>query len=80
MKALNISLPDALKAYLKDQADQRSFGTQSEYVQELIRKDQDQSRLRTLLLEGAASASGELVDREYFDALRDRVRLHYASK
>jgi len=38
-------------------------------VRELIRNDQDRLRLRSLLLEGAASAPSEPADPAYFDAL-----------
>jgi len=62
------------------QVAERGFGTHSEYVRELIRKDQDRSRLRNLLLEGGTSPAGEPVDAAYFDALRDRVRRHPTSR
>ena len=80
MGTMNISLPDNLKAYVDEQVAQRGFGTHSEYVHELIRKDQDRNRLRSLLLEGAASEPCEPADAAYFDALRDRVRRHTAGK
>lgn len=76
MGTMNISLPDTLKAYVDDQVAQRGFGTHSEYVRELIRKDQDRSHLRSLLLEGANSTLGEPADAVYFDKLRKRVRSH----
>lgn len=53
---------------------QRGYGTSSEYVRELIRKDQDRLQLRNLLLAGAASVSAAPADARYFDGLRDRVR------
>lgn len=71
---MNISLPDALKAFVDEQVDQRGYGTSSEYVRELIRKDQDRQRLRGLLLAGAASAPSDPADDSYFDSLRTRVR------
>ncbi|MCY1278431.1 putative addiction module antidote protein [compost metagenome] len=74
MSTMNISLPDALKRFVDDQVSQRGFGTSSEYVRELIRKDQDRQRLRNLLLEGAASAPAAPADETYFAALRNRVR------
>jgi antitoxin ParD1/3/4 len=40
----------------------------------LIRRDQDRSRLRNVLLEGAASTPGKPMDDRYFDALRHRVQ------
>lgn len=71
---MNISLPDSLKSFVDEQVSERGYGTSSEYVRELIRKDQDRQRLRGLLLAGAASAPAAPADAAYFDALRDRVR------
>ena len=71
---MNISLPDTLKSFVDEQVSQGSYGTSSEYVRELIRKDQDRLHLRGLLLAGAASAPAAPVDPAYFEGLRDRVR------
>jgi antitoxin ParD1/3/4 len=71
---MNISLPDSLKAFVDEQVTCRGFGTSSEYVRELIRKDQDRLHLRGLLLEGANSKSTAPADAVYFASLRDRVR------
>ncbi len=74
MSTMNISLPDAMKSFVDDQVNQRGYGTSSEYVRDLIRKDQDRLQLRDLLLAGAASAPTAAVDAAYFDGLRERVR------
>ena len=74
MSTMNISLPDALKSFVDDQVEQRGYGTSSEYVRDLIRKDQERTHLRQLLLEGAASASAGPADSAYFDKLRKRTR------
>ena len=50
MSTMNISLPDTLKSFVDEQVHQGSYGTSSEYVRELIRKDQDRLHLRGLLL------------------------------
>lgn len=71
---MNISLPDTLKSFVDEQVNQGSYGTSSEYVRELIRKDQDRLHLRGLLLAGAASAPAAPADSAYFEGLRDRVR------
>ena len=71
---MNISLPETLKDFVDDQVRRRGYGTSSEYVRELIRNDADRLRLRSLLLEGAASDSSPPADVNYFDGLRDRVR------
>ena len=74
MSTMNISLPDALKSFVDEQVSQRGYGTSSEYVRELIRKDQDRLQLRDLLLAGAASSPAAPADARYFDHLRTRVR------
>jgi antitoxin ParD1/3/4 len=74
MSTMNISLPEGLKAFVDEQVDQRGYGTSSEYVRELIRRDQDRVGLRSLLLAGATSAPGAPVNDAYFEGLRERVR------
>lgn len=70
---MNISLPDTLKSFIDEQVNQRGYGTSSEYVRELIRKDQERQQLRGLLLAGAASPPAAAADASYFDSLRNRV-------
>ena len=41
MTTMNISLPETLKSFVDGQVVERGYGTSSEYVRELIRKDQD---------------------------------------
>jgi len=71
---MNISLPEALKSFVDEQVAGRGYGTSSEYVRELIRKDQDRQRLRRLLLDGAESERGAPADAAYFETLRRRAR------
>jgi antitoxin ParD1/3/4 len=71
---MNISLPDTLKSFVDEQVSQGCYGTSSEYVRELIRRDQDRLQLRSLLLAGVASAPTAPADPAYFEGLRDRVR------
>jgi antitoxin ParD1/3/4 len=76
MSTMNISLPDSLKDFVDEQVTQRGYGTSSEYVRELIRKDADRLHLRGLLLEGGASGPGNPVNAAYFESLKKRVRRH----
>lgn len=74
MTTMNISLPETLKAFVDTQVSNGGYGTSSEYVRELIRKDQDRSRLRELLLDGARSEPVGEFDKTYFDRLRSVIK------
>ena len=74
MTTMNISLPEMRRSFVDDQVGTRGYSTSSEYICELIRKDQDRQRLRHLLLDGAASPPAVAVDSDYFDRLRKTVR------
>jgi hypothetical protein len=46
MSTMNVSLPDNLRSCVEEQVAARGYGTSSEYVRDLIRKDQDREKLR----------------------------------
>ena len=73
MSTMNISLPASLKSFVDRQVAERDYGTSSEYVRELIRRDRDREELRGLLRAGAASPQGAPIDTAYFEALRKRA-------
>lgn len=73
MGTMNISLPDNLREFVDEQVANAGYGTSSEYVRELIRREQDRSNLRALLLAGAASAVTGAADEHYFESLHDRA-------
>lgn len=55
MPAMNISLPEALRAFVEGQIAQRRYGTTSEYIRDLIRREGlQQSRVR-----GCLASSGD---------------------
>ncbi len=72
MSTMNVSLPDELKSYVDDQVGAGAYGSTSEYVRDLIRRDMDRQHLRRLLLAGATSEVGPVADDGYFAALRRR--------
>jgi len=76
---MNISLPDELRDLVEEQV-KRGYGTSSEYVRELIRRDQDRLSLRNLLLAGAASPPAPPADGTYFKGLRNRLRAERATR
>ena len=70
---MNISLPDRLKTFLETQVADLGYGTSSEYVRDLIRKEKDRSYLRALVLEGFVSEPTALADDVFFTELRDQI-------
>lgn len=73
MSTMNVSLPDDLQAFVDAQVTECGYGTNSDFLRELIRRDRDRLRLRDLLLAGAASALGAPADADYFEGLRADV-------
>ncbi len=74
MSTMNISMPESLRSFVDSQVTDGDYGSSSEYMRELLRKEQDRVRLRELLLEGAASPLSEHVwDEEYFENVRKRA-------
>ncbi len=71
---MNISLPGTLKSLVDEQVSQRGYGTSSEYVRELIRRDHDRLHLRNLLLLGAGSKAAAPANQAYFISPRARVQ------
>jgi antitoxin ParD1/3/4 len=73
MSTMNVSLPEDLKAFVDRQVDGGGYGSTSEFVRDLLRREQDRQRLRNLLLDGAESPTGPAADLAYFRSLRDRI-------
>ena len=74
VSTMNVSLPHELREFVDGRVDHGGYGSTSEYVRDLIRRDQDREQLRRVLLDGASSAPGPVADDAYFEALRDRIR------
>jgi len=73
MSTMNVSLPDELKTFVEGQVDCGQYGSSSECDRVLIRRDQDRTRLRNLLLDGASSAHARAADADYVTRLRGRT-------
>ena len=75
MATMNVSLPDDLKSFVDKQVAGR-YSTSSEYVRELIRREQDKQKLRDLLMEGASSPPAGPADEAWFESLRQHAIKH----
>ena len=74
MATMNVSLPESMKAWVEQQTRDGRYGNASDYVRELIRKDQDRraaiETLQAAITEGLES--GEPGD---FDASDFKLRM-----
>ena len=83
MTTMNVSLPEKLKEYVDVRVETGGYGTASEYVRDLIRKDSERQqkerneRLDALILEGLKSleeeGTFEITD-DYWDEMRTRIK------
>jgi len=67
MATMNVSLPDAMKAWVEGRAETGRFSNASDYVRDLIRRDQERAdkiaAMQRLVSEGLASGvSGRSFD------------------
>lgn len=72
MPSTKIALPEALKSRVDLQVATKGAG--SEVAREPVSKDQGVQRLRTMILDGAASPVVALADDAYLENLREVVR------
>ena len=74
MSTMNISLPETLRSFVDSQVSDGAYGSSSEYMRDLLRKEQDRVRLRKLILDGLESELiDEPMDEQYFDKFRKRI-------
>ncbi len=82
MATMNISLPDAMKAWAETQAETGRYSNTSDYVRDLIRRDQERAdkiaALQTKIDEGRASgispySVSEIFERARADAAKRKV-------
>ena len=81
MATMNVSLPDPMKAWVEGQTKSGRYSNASDYVRDLIRRDQDRqtaiAELQKLVDEGLASGPAQKFEMEAFLA---RKREDHASK
>lgn len=74
MTTMNVSLPEDLKSFVDSQVNDGNYGSTSEYVRNLIRRDHGRLQLRNALIEGARSPVATNADSDYFAALRTQAQ------
>ncbi len=66
MATMNVSLPDPMKAWVERQAESGRYGNASDYIRDLIRKDQERiaafDQLQAAITQGIESGPPEPFD------------------
>jgi antitoxin ParD1/3/4 len=73
---MSFALPEELRNYVDQRVRSGSYGNASEYLRELIRRDQDEQakkRLRELIEQGLESGPGRTLNRRVSAELRKRA-------
>ena len=77
---VNISLPETIKEFIDTKLRAGAFNSTSEYVIELIRRDQitmAEAQLRDMLLAGINSGPSVRADAAFFERIRERAIPNY---
>ncbi len=79
MATMNVSLPDAMKDWVESQARTGRYSNASDYVRDLIRRDQDRANgvahMQRLVDEALASGVGTRSMAELLDVARAEAKL-----
>ena len=73
---MSFALPEAMREYIDERVRSGSYGNTSEYLRELIRRDQQEQarrRLRDLITEGLASGEGRELSDELIADLKQQA-------
>jgi antitoxin ParD1/3/4 len=73
---MSFALPESMRTYIDERVQSGQYGNTSEYLRDLIRRDQDEQakqRLRDLITEGLESGPGRPLNRRTTAELRDRA-------
>ena len=73
---MSFALPESLRAYIDERVQSGQYGNTSEYLRDLVRRDQDdqaKKRMRELIMAGLESGPGRPLNRRVAAELRDRA-------
>ncbi|WP_419838838.1 type II toxin-antitoxin system ParD family antitoxin [Candidatus Poriferisodalis sp.] len=73
---MSFALPESMRSYIDDRVRGGDYGNTSEYLRDLIRRDQQSEaarRLRLLIADGLESGEGRPLTSDVVDELRTRA-------
>ncbi|SEQ13102.1 antitoxin ParD1/3/4 [Devosia sp. YR412] len=78
MATMNISLPDQMKQWVEEQVATGRYGNSSDYVRDLVRRDQERAearqKLQDMVDEALASGRVEITRDELLERVMSRAR------
>jgi antitoxin ParD1/3/4 len=75
MATMNVSLPDKMKQWVEDQVASGRYGNSSDYVRDLVRRDQERAEAREKLQQMVDDALASGISDMGRDELLARMRL-----
>lgn len=75
MATMNISLPEAMKTWVEDQVSTGRYGNSSDYVRDLVRRDQERAEAREKLQQMVDDALASGISTMTKEELLDRVMM-----
>lgn len=77
MATMNVSLPDLMKDWVETRTDSGRYSNSSDYIRDLIRKDQEKAEkianLQALITEGIESGESNMTMDEIWDEARAQI-------
>lgn len=73
MATMNVSLPDAMKAWVEEQVQTGRYGNSSDYVRDLVRRDQERAEAREKLQQMVDQALASGVNQKSPEELLEQV-------
>jgi len=82
LTSMNVSIPESLRHFAEERA-REGFSSTSEYIRELIRRDQKEAareKLEALLIEGLESGEPIVVTESYWEKKRQELSRRHRKK
>lgn len=74
MATMNVSLPDPMKSWVESQAETGKYSNSSDYVRDLIRRDQERAEKIAHMQDLVTNALDSGTSKSKPDDIRDRVK------
>lgn len=84
MATMNVSLPDAMKQWVEEQVQTGRYGNSSDYVRDLVRRDQERTearqKLQQMVDEALASGRVEMTREQLLERIMSRAKAAVAAR